>query len=42
MVLQRSSKQSDHVYGTEIKLITPQDNQLIPFGDDFGFSGSFE
>lgn len=37
-----NTKQSDHVYGTEIKLITPQDNQLIPFGDDFGFSGSFE
>lgn len=33
---------TDHVYGTEIKLITPQDNQLIEFGDDFGFSGYFE
>ncbi len=36
------TKPSDHVYGTEIKLITPQDNELIPFGDDFGFSGLFE
>ena len=28
-----------HVAGTEVKLITAADNQLIPFGDDFGFDG---
>jgi len=33
---------SNHVSGTELKLITSQDNALIEFGDDFGFSGSFE
>lgn len=30
----------DHVSGSEIKLITEADNDLIEFGDDFGFSGS--
>ena len=31
------TKISDHVSGTEVKLITDQDNDLIEFGDDFGF-----
>lgn len=30
---------STHVSGTEVKAITEQDNSLIQFGDDFGFSG---
>ena len=30
----------NHVSGTEVKLITSQDNNLIEVGDDFGFSGS--
>ena len=30
---------SNHVAGTEVKLITTNDNSLIEFGDDFGFSG---
>ena len=30
---------SNHVSGTEIKLITNSDNSQIEFGDDFGFSG---
>jgi len=30
---------SNHVSGSEVKLITEVDNSLIPFGDDFGFSG---
>jgi hypothetical protein len=30
---------SNHVAGTEVKLITTADNSLIEFGDDFGFSG---
>jgi hypothetical protein len=30
---------SNHVSGTEVKLITSEDNSLIEFGDDFGFSG---
>jgi hypothetical protein len=30
---------SNHVSGTEIKLITNADNSQIEFGDDFGFSG---
>lgn len=33
---------TNHVSGSELKLITSQDNNLIQFGDDFGFSGSFE
>ena len=33
---------SNHVSGTEIKLITAADNNLIEFGDDFGFNGFFE
>jgi hypothetical protein len=33
---------TNHVSGTEVKLITSQDNNLIEFGDDFGFSGVFE
>lgn len=32
---------TNHVAGTEVKLITATDNALIEFGDDFGFSGSF-
>lgn len=32
---------SDHVSGSEIKLITSADNELIDFGDNFGFSGEF-
>jgi hypothetical protein len=31
----------NHVSGSEVKLITEQDNDLIEFGDDFGFMGSF-
>jgi hypothetical protein len=30
---------SNHVSGTEVKLITEVDDTLIQFGDDFGFSG---
>lgn len=30
---------SNHVSGTEVKLITSEDNSMIPIGDDFGFSG---
>jgi hypothetical protein len=30
---------SNHVLGTEVKLITVADNSLIEFGDDFGFAG---
>jgi hypothetical protein len=30
---------SNHVAGTEVKLITTADNSLVEFGDDFGFSG---
>ncbi len=33
---------TNHVSGSELKLITSQDNDLIQLGDDFGFSGSFE
>lgn len=32
---------ANHVAGTEIRLITSDDNSLIEFGDDFGFSGEF-
>ena len=33
----------DHVSGTPVNLITSADDDLIEFGDDFGFSGlSFE
>lgn len=32
---------SIHVSGSEIKLITEEDNNLIEFGDDFGFSGDW-
>jgi hypothetical protein len=32
---------SNHVSGTEVKLITAADNSLIEYGDDFGFSGDF-
>jgi hypothetical protein len=31
---------SDHVSGTNIKLISQSDNDSIAFGDDFGFTGS--
>jgi hypothetical protein len=31
---------SDHVSGTNIKLISESDNNSIAFGDDFGFAGS--
>ena len=31
----------DHVSGTDIMLITEEDNALIQPGDDFGFSGGF-
>ena len=30
---------SNHVSGTEVKLITDADNSLIEYGDNFGFSG---
>jgi hypothetical protein len=32
---------SNHVSGTDIMLITEEDNSLIQPGDDFGFSGGF-
>jgi hypothetical protein len=32
---------TEHVSGTEIKLITSADNDLIEFGDDFGFDTEF-
>ena len=32
---------SIHVSGAEVKLITIEDNDLIEFGDDFGFTGEF-
>jgi len=32
---------SAHVSGAEVKLITTADTNLIQFGDDFGFNGSF-
>lgn len=32
---------SAHVSGAEVKLIVTADANLIEFGDDFGFSGSF-
>jgi hypothetical protein len=32
---------TNHVAGTDILLITPQDNLLIEPGDDFGFSGEY-
>jgi hypothetical protein len=32
---------SIHVSGTQVKLITESDNDLIEFGDDFGFGISF-
>lgn len=32
---------SNHVSGSGVKLITAADANLIQFGDDFGFSGSF-
>lgn len=35
-----STKISDHVSGTSIKLITESDSSFIEVGDDFGFSGS--
>jgi hypothetical protein len=31
----------NHVSGSDVKLITTQDNDLIEFGDEFGFIGSF-
>jgi hypothetical protein len=36
-----STSSSAHVSGSEVKLITNADANLIQFGDDFGFSGSF-
>jgi hypothetical protein len=35
------TKISEHVSGTDILLITPEDNALIEPGDDFGFSGGY-
>jgi hypothetical protein len=35
-----STQVSNHVSGTEVKLITAADNNLIEIGDDFGFTGS--
>ena len=32
---------SNHVSGTEVKLITDADNSLIEYGDNFGFTGEF-
>jgi len=37
----QDTKSSNHVKGSDIKLITNADALLIEFGDDFGFSGSF-
>lgn len=36
-----STTASSHVLGSGVALVTDQDNSLIEFGDDFGFSGSF-
>jgi hypothetical protein len=36
-----NTKIANHVSGSEVKLITEQDNQLIELGDDFGFNGGF-
>jgi hypothetical protein len=36
-----STSSTNHVSGAEVKLITAADANLIQFGDDFGFSGSF-
>jgi hypothetical protein len=33
---------SNHVLGSDVKLITDADNAQIEIGDDFGFSGGFE
>ena len=30
----------NHVAGTDVHLITSEDNALIEIGDDFGFDGS--
>ena len=32
---------TDHVSGSGVKLITESDDDLIEFGDDFGFNGGF-
>lgn len=32
---------SDHVFGSSVKKITEEDNNLIEVGDDFGFNGEF-
>lgn len=32
---------TDHVLGSGVKLITESDDDLIEFGDDFGFNGGF-
>jgi hypothetical protein len=37
---QDNTKASIHVLGTDVYSITKEDNKLIEFGDDFGFSGS--
>ena len=36
-----STSANSHVSGSEVKLITKEDSNLIEFGDDFGFNGSF-
>lgn len=36
---QYNTNSSEHVAGSEIFKITSEDNQLIQYGDDFGFSG---
>ena len=37
---QDNTNASAHVLGTDVYSITKEDNKLIEFGDDFGFSGS--
>jgi hypothetical protein len=37
----QNTNSSNHVSGSEIKLITSADSDLIEFGDDFGFDGNF-
>lgn len=39
---QDATRISSHIIGSQVKLITTQDNKLIPLGDNFGFAGSLE
>ena len=35
-----STTQQNHVSGSDVKTITQEDNDLIEFGDNFGFDGN--